>query len=158
MKRIASNAVVTACTQRVNAIGKYLGAKDTLFVGGEQMKASDLVKVYQAALDTRATAVTAKGAYNSTLAARNTAEAKRLVADEALQPYVVQRFGAASTEAHDFGYVPKKVADKTPATKARAVLLSKATRDARGTMSKKAKADANPRAPVDDFVELRVVA
>jgi hypothetical protein len=139
MKKIASNAVVTACTQRVNAIGKYLGAKDTLFVGGEQMKASDLVKVFQTALDTRATAVTAKGAYNTTLAARNTAEATRLAVDEALQPYVVQRFGATSTEAHDFGYTPKKVAEKTPATKAKAALLGQATREARGTKSKKAK-------------------
>jgi len=48
------------------------------------MKASDLIKVYQGALDTRTTAVTAKGGYKSALAARDVAEAKRLAADEAL--------------------------------------------------------------------------
>jgi len=139
MKKIASNAVVSACAQRVNAINKYLGAKDVLFVGGEQMKASDLAGAFQNALDTRTTAVTAKGEYKSSLVARDTAEAKRLAVDGALQPYVVQRFGATSTEANAFGYAPKKVTDKTAVSKAKAALLGQATRDARGTTSKKAK-------------------
>jgi hypothetical protein len=62
-----------------------------------------------------------------------------LAVDVALQPYVVQRFGPSSTEAHDFGYVPRKVTEKSPVTKAKASLLGKATRDARGTMSEKQK-------------------
>ena len=139
MKKIANNVVVSACSQRVSAVKKYLGAKDVLYVGGEEMKASALAQAYQDALDTRATAVTAKGEYKSSLAARDAAEAKRLAVDEALQPYIVQRFGAGSTEAHDFGYVPKKVTEKTPATKVKASLLGQATREARGTMGKKAK-------------------
>ena len=139
MKKISSSVVVSACSQRVSAINKYLGAKDVLFVGGEQMKASDLASAYQEALATRETAVTAKGDYKSALAARDTAEAKRLNVDAALQPYIVQRFGAASTEAHAFGYAPKKVADKTAVSKAKAALLTQATREARGTKSKKEK-------------------
>jgi hypothetical protein len=139
MKKIASDTVVSECSQRVSAIKKYLGAKDELFVNGEQVKATAVAQMFQDALDTRATAVTAKGDYKSALAARNTAEANRLSADAALQPYVMQRFGANSTEAHDFGYAPRKVADKTAMTKAKAALLNMATREARGTTSKKAK-------------------
>jgi hypothetical protein len=139
VKKISSNAVVSACLQRVSATKKYLGAKDMVFVGGEQMKASDVTQVYQDALDTRAAAVTAKGDYKSALEARDAAEAKRLAADAALQPYVVQRFGATGTEAHDFGFSPRKSADKTAVSKAKAALLGRATRDARGTMSTKAK-------------------
>ncbi len=139
MKKISSSAVVSACSQRVSAIKKHLGAKDVIFVDGEQVKASDLAQVFQDALDTRAAAVTAKGGYVSALAARDVTEAKRLNADAALQPYVLQRFGATSTEAHDFGFTPRKVTDKTAVSKAKAVALSKATREARGTMGKKAK-------------------
>jgi hypothetical protein len=139
MKKIASNVVVNECSQRVSAIKKYLGAKDELFVNGEQVRATAVALVFQEALDTRAAAVTAKGDYKSALAARDEAEANRLSADAALQPYVMQRFGADSTEAHDFGYAPRKVADKTVMSKAKATLLNTATREARGTTSKKAK-------------------
>jgi hypothetical protein len=123
----------------VNAIKKYLGPKDLLYVGKVQVKATDLGAVYQDALDTRASAVTAKGEYNGALAARDAAEAKRLGADQALEPYVLQRFGANSTEMHDFGFAPKKFAEKSAVTKAKATLLNKATRIARGTTSKKEK-------------------
>jgi hypothetical protein len=121
----------------VSAIKKYLGAKDELFVNGEKVKASDLAQMYQDALDTRATAVTVKGDYKSALAARDEAEATRVSADVALQPYVLQRFGANSSAAHDFGFTPRKSPDKTVVSKARAVLLGQATRVARGTTSKK---------------------
>ena len=138
MKKIASNEVVSACTQRVSAIKAYLTAKDEIFVNGEQVKATDIAQMFQEALDTRAAAVTAKGDYKTALVARDTAEANRLSADTALGPYVMQRFGANSTEAHAFGYAPRKAVDKTVLSKARAALLNKATRDARGTKSKKA--------------------
>jgi hypothetical protein len=139
MKKIASTVVVSACTQRVNAIKQYMGAKDEIFVNGEAVKAGQLAQVYQDALDTRATATTAKSALKSAMAGRNAAEAKRLSVDVALEPYVLQRFGPTSTEAQDFGYVPKKVADKTAISKAKATLLNQATRAARGTTGKKAK-------------------
>ncbi len=139
MKKIGNDSVVSACTQRVSAIKKYLGAKDEIFVAGEQAKAGNVAQTFQDALDTRAAAVTAKGEYKSALAARGEADTKRLAAEAALQPYVMQRFGASSTAAHDFGYAPRKVADKTVVSKAKAALLNKATREARGTKGSKAK-------------------
>ena len=132
-KKNTSASVVQACTSRVNALNKYLTSKDLIYVQGEQVKATDLVDVYQDALDTRAGAVTAKGAYKTALDARNTAEAKRLSTDGFLEAYVNGRFGASSTEAHDFGFAPRKVADKSVVTKAKATLLGQATRKARGT-------------------------
>ncbi len=139
MKKFASSTVVSSCAARISAIKKHLVAKDQVFVGGEEVEASSLIGVYQEALDTRAATVTAKGEYASSLAARNAGEAKRLEADAALQPYVFQRFGANSTEAHDFGFYPRKVTEKSVAVRAKASLLGQATRQARGTMGKKAK-------------------
>jgi hypothetical protein len=138
-KKNGNSVIVTACSQRASAIKNYLSAKDEIFVGGEQLKAGSVALVYQDALDTRAAAVTAKGEYKSSLAARDAAEAKRLAADVALEPYVLQRFGANSTEAHDFGFAPKKVGEKSAVAKAKATLLNQATRAARGTTSKKEK-------------------
>ena len=138
-KKISNQTAVTACSARVNAITKYLTSKDLLFVSGEQVKATDLTQVYQGALDTRSAANTAKGEYRTAVAAKNEAEAKRLTTDEFLQAYIVGRFGANSTEAHDFGFVPRKVTEKTAVAKAKASMLGKATREARGTTSKKDK-------------------
>jgi hypothetical protein len=135
----ANSGIVTACTQRVSAIKKHLGAKDVLYVGRKEMKAADLAQVFQEALDTRATAVTKRGEYKTALEERATAEATRVAADVALEPYIVQRFGVNSPEAHDFGYGPKVVAEKSAVTKAKAVLLGQATRVARGTTSRKQK-------------------
>jgi hypothetical protein len=133
MKKIASSVVVSACTQRVNAIKKHLGAKDEVFVNGEPVKAAQLAQVYQDALDTRAAATSAKGELKAAMAERNAAEAKRLSVDAALEPYVLQRFGASSTEAEDFDYAPRKVPVRTAMSKATATLLTQATRAARGT-------------------------
>ncbi|HEY2514046.1 MAG TPA: hypothetical protein VGI39_24435 [Polyangiaceae bacterium] len=138
-RKNGNETVVTACTARVNSITKYLTAKDLLFVDGTQVKATDLTQVYQEALDTRSAAVTAKGEYRTAVASRNDAEDKRQKTDEFLRAYIVGRFGANSTEAHDFGFVPRKVTEKTAVAKAKATLLNKATRDARGTTSKKDK-------------------
>ena len=92
------------------------------------------------------------------VADRVEAEQDLQATDDALKQWVLNRFGAKSTEAVEFGYSPRKNASVSAAARAKAVLLNQATREARGTMGKRQKADANPRVPVEDFVELRVVA
>jgi hypothetical protein len=157
MKKVVSSEAVSACTQRVAAIGKYLAAKDVVFVNGEEVEASDLGQVFQDALDTRDAVVKAMGAYKAALATRAAAEARRLIADAALQPYVTQRFGAGSAEANAFGYTPRKVGEKTVATKARALLLNKATREARGTVGKKEKRRIKGSLSAEEVAALRAL-
>jgi hypothetical protein len=158
MKRFVSSESVSACTQRVAAINKYLAARDVLFVNGEQVEATDVAQVFQDALDTRDAAVKAMGEYKAALATRDAAEAKRLLADAALQPYVTQRFGAGSAEANAFGYTPRKAMEKTVATKARAVLLNKATREARGTLGKNEKRRIKGSLRAEDVAALAALA
>jgi hypothetical protein len=136
-KKTSNDAIVTSATQMVNAIGKYMGPKDELFVGGEHLKTGALSAIFQTALSTRHDAVAAHGSYKEALVAREAAESKRLVATDALKSYVLNRFGTDSAVAHDFGFAPKKVGEKSVATKAKAIALNEATRKARGTMGKR---------------------
>ena len=50
---------------------------------------------------------------------------------------LLQRFGANSAVAHDFGYAARKAGHVDAETRAAAVKLNRATRDARGTMGKR---------------------
>ncbi len=92
------------------------------------------------------------------LAARNEAETKRESIESGLKSWVLNSLGADSNAASEFGDSAPKKGTKTADVVAAAVKLGKATRKARNTLGKKQKADANPRVPVEDFVELRVVA
>ncbi len=150
--------VVATVNQRMKALSENVSAKTVLDINGQPMKLSDVVAAYQAALDSRATLVKQRATYKKALDARNTAEVTRLAIDQGLKTWVAAKFGPTSQEALEFGFLPNKVGTKTVATKSEAIAKNLATRKARGTMGKRQKADANPRAPVDDFVELRVVA
>jgi hypothetical protein len=122
------------------------------------MKPAAMVKVYKKSLSARADVLAGASAHKEALAARDAAEGDRLAVDENLKAWVLGRFGANSSEAGEFGFAARKAPTVTAATRAHAVEQNKATRAARGTVGKKQKADANPRAPVDDSIELRVVA
>ena len=138
---------------------KYLkGEKAEIPVQGHMLKPAALVTLYKDRLDARAAVTAGRAAYQGALTTRDESETTRLAADESLKAWVLARFGAGSAEASELGFAPRKKPEVSAATRAAAVLQNMATRDARGTMGKKEKADANPRAPVDDSVELRVVA
>ncbi len=154
-----NDTVVNQLTKRINGIAKYMKAeKAEIAVNGELVKPARLQAMYQSSLDARQAVAAGHATYLAAIKDRDEGEAVRLAADESLKAFVLGRYGAGSTEANEFGFAPRKKADVPVATRARAVVLNKATRDARGTVGRKKKADANPRAPVDDFVELRVVA
>lgn len=131
--------MISSASQRVSALRKHLASRDEVFVDGKSFKASVLIAIFQNTIDTRGEVVTTRGKYKAALAARATSESQRLAVDDALKSYVLNRFGADSAEAHDFGYSARKVGEKSAATKAHAVELSLATRDARGTVGKKKK-------------------
>jgi hypothetical protein len=151
--------VVDTCTKRLNALKEHVGnSKGTISMNGEDRKVADVIAIYQGCLDSRAALAKSRTQVKSALAAKVEAEQARIAADKALSAWVTTKFGAGSQTALDFGFAPRKAANVKVDTKAKALAQSKATRAARHTMGKKQKADANPRAPVDDSVELRVVA
>jgi hypothetical protein len=140
MSTTQSNAkIVSTCGQRLAALKKYVKAKAAMTVGGQSMKLSDLVAAYQAAIDTRAALIPQRAAYDKALAARDSAETTRQATDKKLKAWVVNEFGADSTEAQEFGFLPPKVTEKSAETKATAVLKLRATREARGTRGKRQK-------------------
>lgn len=131
--------IVNEITQRLNAIKEYLPAKTTIDVNGTSDTLAQVTAIYQACLDTRAALLTAQATVKAALVARQNADVPRKALDKALRAYVVNKFGADSQAAHDFGFLPPKVATKTVAVKAQAVADAKATRKARNTMGKNQK-------------------
>jgi len=135
-----NNAVVVAtCNQRLTALGQYVEAKTPMPINGQLMKPADVIGIYQAAVDTRSELVKQRAAYDKALEARDSAEQTRLATDQGLKAWVTGAFGATSQEALEFGFLPRKQGEKSAATKATAVLQSKATRVARGTRGKRQK-------------------
>ena len=131
--------IVSMCNQRLIALNKFVKTKTAMTVSGKQMKLADLVAIYQASIDTRAALIPQRAAFNKALAARNSAEVTRQATDKALKAWVVNEFGADSTEAEEFGFLPPKVGAKSASTVAQAVEKSLATRKARGTGGKRQK-------------------
>jgi hypothetical protein len=140
--------VIDSCTTRINACNKYLTSKTEIPVNGELQKLSAIVSVYQQSLDTRSALAETRAELVSALADRDDAESARATTDEAMKGWVLQRFGASSKQARDFGFQPRKVAAKSADTKALAAKLATATRAARGTMSKKEKLKIKGTLPV----------
>jgi hypothetical protein len=140
MSIIKDNAkIVSMCGQRLIALKKFVKTKTAMTVSGKPMKLSDLTAIYQAAIDTRTALVPQRAAFEKALTARDSAEVTRRATDKVLKAWVVNEFGADSSEAQEFGFPATKIAEKSAATKATAVEKSLATRAARGTMGKRQK-------------------
>jgi hypothetical protein len=146
--RISNAVVVATSAQRISGIKKHISSKTEIPVGGAMVKPATLLALFQGSLDASDNVASTRGEYRAAVAARDANEAERLVTDEALKQWVLQRFGAGSSEAHDFGYAPRKVGKVTAATRANAVLLNQATREARGTMGKRKKLKIKGTLPV----------
>jgi hypothetical protein len=155
MSTINNNAVlVNASSQRILALKKYVTPKAEISINGEPYKLAELIGVFQANLDSRASVTAKRAELKAALTEREGTEAARLAVDKGLKAWVGKQFGADSQEAHEFGYPPPKVTEKTVKSKMHAVQLSLATREARHTMGKKEKQRIKgtlvvPTAPAD---------
>jgi hypothetical protein len=139
-KNISYESIVVSSTTRLGAIKKFVkNGKTEIPLAGDVLKPADVSAVFQASLDTQVAVNAGRAAYKEALAAREVAEQRRSVIDEALKGWVLNRFGADSAEAHEFGYSARKVAVVSAETRANAVKLNLATREARGTRGPKAK-------------------
>jgi hypothetical protein len=139
-KRPNNAAVVGTCTQRLNALKTHLAhATGTIAVNGRQLKPEDVIRAYQACLDTRATLKTQRAEVSATLGAVAAADTERRSIEPALKAWVINQYGVESKEAHDFGFPPPKVPVRTVESKVTALARGEATRKARHTMGKKQK-------------------
>jgi hypothetical protein len=139
--KITNANVIDICTTRVSGIKKYItNSKTEIPVAGKMLKTPQVSAVFQNSIDTRGAVATKRAELKAAQKARDEAEAERVVTDEALKGYVTNVFGVDSTEAHDLGYAPKKVAEKSVDTKQQAIVRNKATREARHTMGPKQRA------------------
>jgi hypothetical protein len=132
--------VITNTTASITACKTHLPPKTEIPVAGAMVKPAAIIAVLQKSLDTSAAVADARAVLHAALAERDAADVDRVTVETAIRGWVLQRFGAGSKEAHDFGVQPKKVNTPSAETRARAVKLAEATRAARGTMSKKEKA------------------
>jgi hypothetical protein len=140
--------IVATCNQRLAALKKFVTAKTQMSINGQPMKPSDVIAIYQTALDARSATETQRNAYEQALEARESADTARLTIDAGLKAWVATQFGPSSQTASDFGFSPRKVGEKSAQTKATAVVKLRATRDARMTMGKRQKASIKGTIPV----------
>jgi hypothetical protein len=136
---LTNDTVVSNTTQAIEALAAHLSKTTEIPVAGKMLTVAEIAEVFREAIKTRTAVIVAQGKYKEALAKRDEAESTRRVHEDALKAWVLNRFTATSSQAHAFGYVPRIPAEPSAETKAKAVLLNKATRDARGTKGKKAK-------------------
>ncbi|HEY2515257.1 MAG TPA: hypothetical protein VGI39_30530 [Polyangiaceae bacterium] len=136
------NTVLTAdkCAQRIQGLNEHLTAKSTLTINQEPMKLADVIATYQTALDARTTLKSKRAEVKLALQEWKDADAAQTTLDKGLKVWVEFTYGLQSQESQDIGFSPPKRTKPTVETKAQALLQSKATRKARGTMGKKEKA------------------
>jgi hypothetical protein len=136
----ANDTIVREDNQRITAIHKYItNPAVEIPIAGRMVVPAVIVAAFQRSVDTRSAVLATHSAYKAALVDRTSAEEDRKTFDEGLKAYVLQRFGAKSVEAGEFGYAAKKASEKSAATKAHAVAANLATRKARGTKGKKEK-------------------
>ncbi len=136
----SNDKTVTQNTKRISAIKKYIrNAKTEIPDDGQLLKPADAIAIYQESLDKRAAAAAAHAAYTTAVAERKEAETRLPSLDRSLRNWVVGHFGGDSVEVGEFGFSTRKPAAVTADVRAKAVLLARATREARGTKGKRQK-------------------
>lgn len=142
----SNNAIVTNSNKRISAMKKYVtNAKTEIPIAGQVLKPAEVISVFQDDLDNRAAVVTTKAAYGAAVVARTESSQTCQVTDDALKAWVLNRFGATSAEAKEFGYAPRKKPTMSAQERAEAVEANQATRKARGTMPRKEKEKSRGR-------------
>jgi hypothetical protein len=140
MATIKNNAVIVdACSQRINALKKYVTPKTEIPIDGTPYKLAEVLDVFQGSLDARAEVTAKRSQLKASLSKRKEIEDTRRAIDVGLKAWVASQFGANSQQAHEFGFPPRKAAKKDIETKWHAVEQSRATREARHTMGKNQK-------------------
>jgi hypothetical protein len=129
--------VTAQCTQRLNAVEKYVTAPIT--IRGVTYTPQQFVAGFQGCIDTRNALSVARQQSRRALQARQQADALMQTQDEALQSWVDATYGPESDQAVAFGYATKPKAKATATEKAAAAVKAQQTRKALGTKGPKQK-------------------
>jgi hypothetical protein len=143
--------VVDKCTQRITALTDHVQPSAIIAVNGSLHSATEVIGMFQQCIDDRARLAARRAEVQIELANRAQSEAMRRAVDRALKAYVVNQFGEGSKEALDFGFPPPRPGKKSPEEKARAVLLAKATREARHPIGPKKRLEIKGK--IEDLPE-----
>ncbi|MHB8417634.1 MAG: hypothetical protein ACYDCL_06135 [Myxococcales bacterium] len=144
-KSITPTKLETELSEMDAGVLKDIPAKTSLTLNGSAMTATQIDTQIKSYLSTIQAADTAKQQYQTALVARRDIQLEARDFYLQLKKVIVAFFGAQSAQLADFGLKPAKA--KVPRTSAqKLVTAAKAavTRAARGTMSKKKKAQITP--------------
>jgi hypothetical protein len=134
-----SNATVVSRVQKlIGGLETYSGTKE-LVLNGEPVKCSVFVQQLQAKLDLLNAVVTAREAYRLAVAAAKPVTPSIDAAVVQVKAYAATTFGVGSEAYVAMGYTAPKRTPPTIETMAHAVVQSRATREARGTLGRKQK-------------------
>jgi hypothetical protein len=112
----------------------------TVIIGGVTYTGPQLSALIDTFLKAQADTVASKNSYHTTVINEKTSNLNARTFRAQVKGYVIGRYGKTNPILTTFGFVTTKSKKTTSAVKAVAVLKLKATRKARGTMSKKEKA------------------
>ena len=145
----SNSTVIGSCTRRLDAIVLYLTGVGTITINGADHTAAQLTAVYQADIDTRSDLLKKRSDVTVAMKARAVATTTRRAADKWLRAWVINKFGADSKQALDFGFAPRTPRARKSADKAKAAEQAMATREARHTLGpvQKAKIKGTAVAP-----------
>jgi len=130
---------IAADQAMINGIDKFLAQIASLPVGRQTMTPADIVKVFQERLDAGKAVQTAHAAHVAAVKADRDLRVKTAATVQSVRRIVLGMFAQTPDNLAIFGLTAPKVAKKKVAVKATAVAKSKATREARNTLGKKAK-------------------
>jgi hypothetical protein len=124
----------------------------TFLLVNVRWKVTDLTKLLSARRAARARTANAKNTYATAVADEEKIENEVAPLRKGLQRTLQGQYGDDGTKLAEFGFSPSKRKKPSAETTAQAVKQSKATREARGTMTKKAKAAIKGVVPSDGGV------
>jgi hypothetical protein len=121
----------------VDGLTKHAGVIASLYVGGTSLTNAVLVSKLQALIAAVNTTNTARAALHAAVLAEQQlhADSAQFVAD--VRQTILAMFSSQTDVLADFGLAPRKKPVVTPQVKVAAAAKAKATRQARGTKSKK---------------------
>jgi len=120
----------------ISGVQTNVGAKATIAIRGAATTQSGIVNALQGYIDAADAAATALAAYKEAIANQKTALATANGVYLGVKAYAQVQYGNQPTLLGEFGLAVPTRKEPTAATKATAVELRKATREARGTKGK----------------------
>lgn len=129
MKMQATKAIKQNEVQTIaSALKKHLKAKQTVTLDGVSYSSTDVLKKVEQYLALLEETTALRTKWRRAVADERAAKVAMTPFFAALKSFVANQFGESSEAFGDFGYVPRKAAKRTVASKARAVQKQAATR------------------------------